>query len=260
MKSTTGEAEFGNADDNGRCLVTILYIDPSISIQEVENNSITISGEAGNLNVKYSANVPFDVNIDDPWLTERTGGGGIPQPNTLRFAYTENTGNTDRTTRIVLSQKDNPVVNAILYVTQTVTLPKRDSLALAALYDATNGGSWTNNTGWKTLPISQWYGVTVNNKGMVTKVDLSSNALSGNIPNDIVKLTELTELILNDNQLTGPIPADIENLAKLTKLMLFNNQLSGVVPQFIIDKVTADPANFVICPQNGTVFDNYTCI
>ena len=37
-----------------------------------------------------------------------------------------------------------------------------DRAALAALYNATGGGNWTNNTNWLSEePLSEWYGVTV---------------------------------------------------------------------------------------------------
>ena len=32
---------------------------------------------------------------------------------------------------------------------------------LVALYNATDGPNWTNNTNWLTGPVSTWFGVTV---------------------------------------------------------------------------------------------------
>ena len=40
---------------------------------------------------------------------------------------------------------------------------QQDSLALVALYTATDGDNWTNNTNWLTGPVSTWLGVTVEN-------------------------------------------------------------------------------------------------
>ena len=47
--------------------------------------------------------------------------------------------------------------------------------ALVAIYDATDGDNWTDNTNWKTEePVGEWYGVTVEN-GVVTGLELFDN-------------------------------------------------------------------------------------
>jgi hypothetical protein len=52
--------------------------------------------------------------------------------------------------------------------------------ALEILYDATNGGSWTTNTGWKTASdLNDWFGVTATSSTVVTVVTLNSNSLAG---------------------------------------------------------------------------------
>ena len=41
-----------------------------------------------------------------------------------------------------------------------------DKAALTALYNATDGSNWTNNTNWlSNEPLSKWYGVTINDDG-----------------------------------------------------------------------------------------------
>ena len=57
--------------------------------------------------------------------------------------------------------------------------------------------------------------------------------LTGEIPSDIGKLTNLTHLALGLNKLTGPIPSEIGNLTKLDYLDLSNNQLTGQIPNEI---------------------------
>ncbi|KAI3937631.1 hypothetical protein MKW92_001364 [Papaver armeniacum] len=64
-------------------------------------------------------------------------------------------------------------------------------------------------------------------------VDLSTNAISGEIPNEICKLQKLESLALNSNSLEGAIPVDIGNLSSLVYLTLFDNQLSGEIPKSI---------------------------
>jgi len=104
-----------------------------------------------------------------------------------------------------------------------------DSLALIALYDATNGASWTNT--WDlTQPINTWHGVVLNVEGCVMELNLQNNQISGNIPPELGELSNLTDLNLFNNQLIGTIPPELGNLENLTRLLLFNNELSGTIP------------------------------
>ena len=66
-----------------------------------------------------------------------------------------------------------------------------------------------------------------------TYLDLGSNQLTGEIPPEIGKLTNLIYLDLGSNQLTGEIPAEIGELTNLTGLLLYDNELTGVIPSEI---------------------------
>ncbi len=130
-----------------------------------------------------------------------------------------------------------------------------DFRELEKLYDATEGNTWKNKTGWFTeKDLSKWYGVTltadtcdvkelnlfVNNlKGSLINLnlpklevlDLSGNyQIKGTIPN-FDKLPNLTELRFEDNQLTGTVP-NFDKLPNLTGLYLGANQLTGTIPNF----------------------------
>lgn len=112
-----------------------------------------------------------------------------------------------------------------------------DSLALVALYDATDGDDWTNNANWKIGNVDTWFGVTAEG-GRITGIELfesSTNAFDGNnligsIPPELGDLTRLTKLDLGINQLNGAIPAELGNLISLTSLALNTNNLSGSIP------------------------------
>ena len=106
-----------------------------------------------------------------------------------------------------------------------------DREALVALYNATGGDNWLNNSNWLTsAPLGDWYGVTTAGNGRVTKVELDSNSLSGTIPAELGSLHNLSSLFLSSNQLTGTIPAELGNLRKLQFLFLAGNQLTGCIP------------------------------
>ncbi len=112
---------------------------------------------------------------------------------------------------------------------------KADKAALMALYNATGGENWTDNTKWgnENAPLSEWHGIATDSYGRVTEIKLHKNNLIGTIPKEIGNLTKLTRLDLYNNQLSGNIPAEIGNLTNLTTLYLYTNQLSGTIPKEI---------------------------
>ena len=115
----------------------------------------------------------------------------------------------------------------------TVPCENPDRAALAVFYETTNGTQWTVNQGWlNDIPIAQWHGVTTNENGRVTKLNLDNNNLTGSIPPELVALSELTELSLSGNSLRRSIPPDLGGLVYLERLDLSDNQLTGaIVPE-----------------------------
>ena len=106
-----------------------------------------------------------------------------------------------------------------------------DRAALTTLYHATGGPSWTDSTNWLTdAPLSEWYGVYVDEAGRVRYVALRSNGLRGSLPAELADLAHLDALALSSNELSGPIPAAIGDLSRLEWLELYDNQLSGPNP------------------------------
>ncbi len=61
-------------------------------------------------------------------------------------------------------------------------------------------------------------------------LDLGQNELQGPIPPELGRLSRLNVLILNDNRLSGEIPSELENLRNLEFLYLSGNLLTGCVP------------------------------
>ena len=115
----------------------------------------------------------------------------------------------------------------------------RDEAALVALYNATDGPNWRNNTNWLTdAPLGDWAGVSANRitsndrvvGECVTALDLRRNQLSGEIPAALGNLLNLQRLDLSNNQLSGEIPAALGNLLRLGRLDLSGNQLRGEIP------------------------------
>ncbi len=111
-----------------------------------------------------------------------------------------------------------------------------DRDALESLYTALSGAGWTNKGKWLTdAPINEWYGVTANDEGRVTELDLSGNGLAGALPAGIAALAHLTDLNLDDNTLTGPIPEEVGTLDDLESLSINSASLSGSLPEELGD-------------------------
>ncbi|KAJ9679574.1 hypothetical protein PVL29_021483 [Vitis rotundifolia] len=70
-----------------------------------------------------------------------------------------------------------------------------------------------------------------NTLGLLAGMDLSSNKLSGEIPEELTGLHGLVFLNLSNNHLQGKIPVKIGALTSLESLDLSMNRLSGVIPQ-----------------------------
>ena len=119
---------------------------------------------------------------------------------------------------------------AVLTLNDRVACTPRDRSALEALYHAAGGTSWINRTNWlSTKSLSEWYGVSVDNSGCVTHLDLSNNQLTGHLPSQLGNLVNLEGLVLWGNQLTGIIPPSFTKLAALKKFWFHLN--SGLCAQ-----------------------------
>ncbi|MDE0476120.1 MAG: hypothetical protein OXI50_16330 [Gammaproteobacteria bacterium] len=106
-----------------------------------------------------------------------------------------------------------------------------DRAALAALYDATGGATWENNTNWKTnAPLNEWYGVQTDATGRVIEIRLRENALTGSLPTALRNLDRLGTLELGGNELTGAVPSWLGELSNLRALALWGNELTGTIP------------------------------
>ncbi|MCP4147381.1 MAG: hypothetical protein GY757_06485 [bacterium] len=122
-------------------------------------------------------------------------------------------------------------------------IPESEREALIAFYNATNGDNWKKNTGWKegelefdgfSAPGTEnlWHGITVLD-GHVIKIELRSNRMEGILPAELGDLEYLQELHLlhsNKTTLTGNIPPELGRLSNLVKLRLRYIGFSGRIP------------------------------
>lgn len=129
--------------------------------------------------------------------------------------------------------------NAATDCNQVTEISVTECQSLLELYNSADGANWRNKTGWnQTNTPCSWFGVSCN-KGYVTYIGLSDNGdesdeiygngLKGQIPN--LNLLGLISLNLSSNQLSGNIP-NFTNLSNLQLLTLSFNQLTGNIPNF----------------------------
>lgn len=114
-----------------------------------------------------------------------------------------------------------------------------DYEALKVLYQATNGGAWTNKTwriGSNAVTSTGWPGVTFDEEGHVLAIDLQINNLTGTLPTAGMEMKSLRTLNLSGNSLSGDVAAFCKLLPALETLNLGNNlftELTDVLPAHI---------------------------
>ncbi|XP_068322390.1 probably inactive leucine-rich repeat receptor-like protein kinase At5g48380 [Pyrus communis] len=78
-------------------------------------------------------------------------------------------------------------------------------------------------------PLPEDIGIIIS---FIATLDLSSNSFSGQIPTNITNCSYLNVLKLDSNQFTGNIPLGLGQLNRIKTFSVANNQLSGQVPDF----------------------------
>ncbi len=190
-----------------------------------------------------SANCPGDFN----------GDGKVNLADFLAFAggFGARSGDANYNTRLDLNGSgaidlSDFLAFAGVFGTNCEDRPRgsvsEDRAALVALYNATDGPNWIDNTNWLTgAPLGDWFGVETDASGRVIVLDLRGvwdeergqfpgNGLLGPMPPELGDLTNLERLVLFNNSLTGPIPPELGRLASLMSLSLGGNLLQGTIP------------------------------
>ena len=190
----------------------------ALDVEPTENVTITVSSSNG------------DVTTQPPSLTFTTDNWQSAQTVTVRAGQDSDESNDSATLSHAASGGNYDGVS-VASVTVSVTDDDGDRAVLETFYNATGGGSWTNNSNWLSAkPLNQWHGVTANGQGQVTHLALRNNGLSGSLPSQLGQLDSLQVLSLDRNSISGSLPSSLGNLSNLTRLAMNRNSLSGSIP------------------------------
>lgn len=120
--------------------------------------------------------------------------------------------------------------------------------ALAVLFFATSGSTWTNSRYWLTgSGYCLWYGVEcvgeeeylqLDGNAQVFQLNLTKNELQGPLPTELQAFEELFLLDLPDNGLTGTLP--VWSFSTLRGMSLSNNQLAGTIPAQLVKEANPE--------------------
>lgn len=182
---------------------------------------------------------------------KRISHNGVLQPGdsyTVTFTVTSPDATLSEVRYLVETdswyQETESKENNNMNISDPVSIIKRyidadDYEALKVLYQATNGGAWTNKTwriGSNAVTSTGWPGVTFDEEGHVLAIDLQNNNLRGSLPTEGMEMKSLRTLNLSGNSLSGDVAAFCKLLPALETLNLGYNlftELSGVLPAHI---------------------------
>ena len=204
-----------------------------VILENVQDNTVKVGGSGGDLNLEVTSNMAIQAVSKTEWIgTNEQSKSRALVTNNFRFTIKANEGELNRTGYIEVRDIGGKVLKTITVIQGNALEEEiaKEREALIALYYATNGDQWKNNTNWcSDKPLNEWYGVSGSN-GHVESLLLSENKLSGSIPMEIGSLQNLTYLNLTQNELSGNIPSSIGKLENLTTLALEANKLTGSIP------------------------------
>lgn len=206
---------------------------------------VTVGNAEVTLLIPIEANTNWEVIKPDwraNWVTfTPTSGLGKGE---VKCTISANTTLRARSVELIVSAGS---VSRVITLSQQDVTPTSasDSLALVALYEATDGAYWSS--AWKLEEnISSWAGVTtsmVDGQLRVTQLLLPGRNLDGILPVEIGNLTMLEKLDLSENAIGGSIPEEIGQLVKLKSLNITKNKFEGEIPLTIKNLVELEELN-----------------
>lgn len=195
-----------------------------------------ISRLGGSFQVTIEVGAPW-ISKSDEWLSVSPENGAAGK-HTLTVTAEPQGESTVTEGKVVFSLADG-TSSRELRVSRGDAKPGRftDSLALVALYNATDGENWTTRWNLKR-PMKNWPQVLVeevDGEMRVTKVMPQGFGLKGTIPEDIKYMDKLRYFSVEDNKVSGTFPEFFCDMKQLELLNLAKNNFNGEIPATLFD-------------------------
>ena len=208
---------------NVNCKVTVVY----------PVKSITLSKTEASVEEEKTVALKAVVDTEDPdvnvlWTSENSSVASVDQNGLVK-------GLKVGTTTISANVGDKTATCAITVTEGTYKVKERE--ALVKFFNANNGKNWSdyNKRNWCTdEPLELWTGVEMTSDGKhVRSLWINDANLKGQIPKEIVDLTELEVLHLITEVRNAPtysMPKEIAQLKKLKDIYFHDYPISGKLP------------------------------
>ena len=160
---------------------------------------------------------------------------------------------SSRSADLLAAPTSTPALAASLsaFACSSVTgMPVAECEALVALYNSTNGGAWTNRTGWLVATTAcTWYGVTCS-AGHVSRILLPGNHLCRQHPSGISQPCEPAGPRPLRQPAHGRHSFRMGGMASVRTFNLSGNQLSGLIPIELAN--LTDVRTYSTCPTTSS--------
>lgn len=127
---------------------------------------------------------------------------------------------------------------------------------------------WDVRTGWMSnTDVCDWFGISCNPAGLVTRIDLPSNGLTGNLPKEMQLLSDVLEYIDISGNIVASTSDELSWLASMTNLKHLdigycNFEYDGGIPPYVANLVRLEYLNVghtqFAGSLNGTIFASLT--
>lgn len=202
----------------------------------------------------FGESITLTVNVrgafnEYQWFKQGSPISGSNSPS-LQISNLTSTDFVYYTCNITSTLVPDMTLTSSYFVVNENVLNHPDYVVLMALFNATDGNSWTTNYNWGVnTSLSQWYGVTLAN-GRVTQIYLPNNNLDGKLPSELGQLDMLNALYLYANQLNGCFAPELKGLCP--HLVTVNIESGNSFEATWSDFCTSD-VGICTCSQNLTL-------
>ena len=182
-------------------------------------NNIPVEGKE--ISVEVKSNVDYDIIIPNEmdWIKQVLPSRAL-ESNNYKFEITANSLFDEREGIIIFEDKVNSLSDTV-YIIQEGNRSER--AILVSLYHSLNGDNWEKKANWLSdKPLGEWYGITTNAEGKVTKIEFKDISIKGEIPANLKYLTDLEYLHLAHGSRALTL-IDIDEYPSLKELSIAGN-------------------------------------